>query len=185
MTSLLTLKALLAEGRLNFDQGGYNAVVNDDRDVLTWLLENGWDWKAGSAHRAGTAAASRGNISLLEWMHGQGYGLNPDMWSAAVEGGHDNVLEWLNQKQCPTGDMGRACLQAANLGKEKVIDKLDEYGLPMDMRCYVGAAEGGHISTLQWLYENTGGWNARVRDTVLLVADDDEDIVEWANSIEL
>lgn len=185
MTSLLQLKVLLADERLDFDLAGYDAAAANDRVALAWLLDNGWDWKGFDARGAGTAAATHGHISLLEWMRGQGYDLHPDMWRGAVEGGHGDVLDWLNQHGCPTSDMGRACSLAASRGEEARIEQLLDYNLPIDSAgCYIGAAEQGHLDTLKWLHENVGGWTSSAYNSVMMMGGDDDDIAEWADSVE-
>lgn len=71
------------------------AAEEDNREILSWLIEKGYPHKGASME-----AASSGNLDLLIWLHERGCDMNGAcFWADTC--GETHVLEWLKAEgQC-------------------------------------------------------------------------------------
>lgn len=100
--------------------------------------------------------------------------------TAAVRGGHLEVLQWLRMNDCPWDEWYRTtnmiCTLAAGGGHLKVLQWLRAIGCPWDEFTCRDAAEGGHLKVLQWLRANGCPWCDR---TIALAASKGHSEVLW------
>jgi hypothetical protein len=98
------------------------------------------------------AAAWRGQLDALTWLHSRGC---PCYRAAA--GGYLEVLRYAHEHGCPWD--GGACYKAAQGGHLEVLRYAHEHGCPWDRGTCYGAAEGGHLEVLRYAHEHGCPWD--------------------------
>ncbi len=119
------------------------------------------DWDANVAERLQTAASAKGNLALVQYLHGQlprGYRLGWDAVTAAAEAGCEAVLEWLAEQHpgCLVGPgHSSRCpyVDAAAAGDRGTLAALRRLGVPWGAQDVVVQAVwgGGAMPALRWL----------------------------------
>ena len=93
-------------------------------------------------------AASHGYLPLLQELQKE-FGLDAEIFRAACQGGHVEMLKWLRSEGCPWE--GKAWYNAANGGHTEALMWLKSmYGTWGEGTC-AGAASGGYLEVLRWL----------------------------------
>jgi hypothetical protein len=105
-----------------------------------------------------SAAAGKGHLDALAWLHSRGspwYGSTA--WRAA-EGGHLEVLRYAHEHGCPWGSA--TCYRAAEGGHLEMLRYAHEHGCPWDITTCSLAAQGGHLEVLRYAHEHDCPWNS-------------------------
>jgi hypothetical protein len=81
--------------------------------VLEWL---GTQHDLAHAPRAGVCveAAHNGQLTALRWLHARGFALSPQVFRAAVECGHMDMLRWLRVRACRWAPVSCIAVAVAN-----------------------------------------------------------------------
>jgi hypothetical protein len=152
------------------------AICGGHIEIVGWLLEHGHSWPRGScrfAARSGRldllqrarsegvkcqfwdccpkAAAKKGHIHILEWLHGHGEGNFSASESAAAWAGRLDVIEWIVAQGHPL--CVTTMMNAAGGGHRHVIEWLRNRGEQWYGGTTGYAAKHGHFDLLVWLYE--------------------------------
>ena len=108
-----------------------------------------------------TAAASQGDLGLLQWVRLVGAPWNGGAYKDAAMEGHLHVLEFLWEHHCPFENKGEGLDAQDNLdvalytsclnGHLDASQWLYERGAKADADATTAAADGGHIAVLEWL----------------------------------
>src|SRR4029079_513747 len=118
--------------------------------VCRWwpqLLKGDWRLneqvqRNGDKEPASVLAARYGQLELLKWgVEQAGWKLEARLCTAAAEGGHVEVLEWLRANGCPWDDY--VCGHAAQAGQLGVLQWLRANDYPWDRFTFSSAAEAG------------------------------------------
>ncbi|KAJ1630120.1 hypothetical protein T492DRAFT_1005802 [Pavlovales sp. CCMP2436] len=103
---------------------------------------------------ASTAAAGKGHLDALTWLHSRGcpWDTNVD-WPcntcrSAAAGGHLEVLRYAHEHGCQWDD--DACEVAAEGGHLDLLQYAHEHGCPWDNHTCWCAAEGGYLEVLRY-----------------------------------
>ena len=110
-----------------------------------------------------------------------------ELFSAACESGHLEMLKWLRSEGCPW-DEG-ACSGAAEGGHLEVLKWLRSEDCPWDVGACEGAAKGGHLEVLKWLSSEGFPWDeltcwGRQGDTYRSAAGGGHlEVLKWLKSV--
>jgi hypothetical protein len=98
------------------------------------------------------AAAGKGRLDALVWLHSRGCPWDIETcWRAAL-GGNLEVLSYAHEHGCPWDS--DTCMIAAVRGHLEVLRYAHEHGIPWHVgTCYI-AAEGGHLEVLRYAHEH-------------------------------
>ena len=99
-----------------------------------------------------SAACESGHLEMLKWLRSEGCPWDEWTCYGAAQGGHFEVLKWLGSEGCPWDE--KACEAAAKGGHFEVLKWLRSEGCPWDERACVRAALGGHLDVLWWAIDN-------------------------------
>jgi hypothetical protein len=109
-----------------------------------------------------TAAASKGDLGLLQWVRLVGAPWNGDAYQDAAAAGHMHVLDFLWEHHCPFENEGEDLNAQGGLdiafniscysGQLAASQWLYEHGAEADDKTTACAADGGHIALLEWLF---------------------------------
>jgi hypothetical protein len=150
-------------------------------EQVSWLRLHGCPWQPLSLQRNpySSAAARRGDLAMLRYLHADGCLFSTDEMSAdASENGHLAVLEWARANGSRFGRS--VCAGAAMGGHLTVLQWLRANDCPWALGTCSIAAQHGHLPILQWARANGCPWDAqRCRG-----AADNGDIpmLEWLNA---
>jgi hypothetical protein len=104
------------------------------------------------------AAAGKGHLDALAWLHSRGCPWNIRTCNSAAVEGHLEVLRYAHEHGCPWDSS--TCYLAARGGHLEVLRYAHEHGCPWDnSTCYL-AAHGGHFEVLRYAYERGCPWNS-------------------------
>ncbi|PNH03750.1 Ankyrin repeat domain-containing protein [Tetrabaena socialis] len=152
------------------------AAMSDALTRLQWLRQRGYSVDICAAARAARA----GNAEALQYVLGQGVGVNDNMmWHAAAEGGHVAVLEVLRARGAVR--MGEERVRtAAAAGHLPAVAWLVERlgpGAALTARVFAAAARAGSMELLVWLRARGCPWDAAV--FVTAATEGSEEQLEW------
>jgi hypothetical protein len=124
------------------------AVSRGFRHVLYWARAANppcpWD-----AHTSG-AAARRGDVALLEWMHLKTCTLCTWTAQMAARGGHLETLKWLREKGCTWNES--VCNAAAAEGHLTLLVWARTHGCDWwREECREAAVLGAHAEIVEWV----------------------------------
>ncbi len=116
-------------------------------------------------HNAATGAAASGNLSVLQWLHGQGLNdpcLDLYQWSsalsAALRHGHLHVADWVVAQEGFPQDWQQSNRlklwpDACRSGRMEPLRWLLRHGVPAHGSHTMAAAEAGNLEAVQLLHE--------------------------------
>jgi hypothetical protein len=118
-------------------------------DVLAELVN-----KRQCALTAGacTAAAGKGRLDALAWLHSRGCPWEIETCHAAARREYLEVLRYAHEHGCPWDSL--ICMVAAMQGHLEVLRYAHEHGCPWHVATCCFAAEGGHLEVLRYAYEH-------------------------------
>jgi hypothetical protein len=103
------------------------------------------------------AAAGKGQLGALVWLHSRGCPWDSKTCQLAACGGHLEMLQYAHEHGCPW-DSSTCCYAAAG-GHLEVLRYAHEHGCPWDRStCYL-AAEGKHLEALRYAHEHDCPWD--------------------------
>ncbi|AJF97485.1 ankyrin repeat protein [Pandoravirus inopinatum] len=104
---------------------------------------NGCPWDK----RACDAAAIKGRLGILAWLHANGCPWDEWTCACAAAGGHLDVIKWLRDKGCPWDP--RTCACAARCGHVGILRWARANGCPCDdKKVLAEATKHGHLAIL-------------------------------------
>ncbi len=140
-------------------------------------------------------AARSGNLPLLRWVRAQGAPWTSLVYSAAVDSGDTELLQWLLDHQLPqaydydyslrfealeAAQNENTCVEAARNGKLSILEWAVAHGAIITTR-RVGAlaAKGGHLDIIKWLHARNAplAWDIVVE---YAAAEGHLSVVRWA-----
>jgi hypothetical protein len=102
-------------------------------------------------------AASVGCVGVLEELvDNRQCELTADAGYAAAAKGHLDAMGWLHSRGCPWDS--KSCLQAARGGHLEVLRYAHEHGYPWASSTCHNAARGGHLEVLRYAHEHDCPW---------------------------
>jgi hypothetical protein len=104
------------------------------------------------------AAAWKGQLGALTWLHSRGCPWNTRAGNSAARGGHLEALRYAYEHGCPWGS--ETCMQAALGGNLEVLRYAHEHGCPWEIQICYWAAGGGHLELLQYAHEHGCPWDS-------------------------
>jgi hypothetical protein len=119
-----------------------------------------------------SVAVEVGNLSILEWLKGEGCPWDASAFSMAAKAGNLNVLKWLKEEGCPWN--ATAFSMTSNIN---VLKWLKEEGCPS---VFTTAIKTGNDEIIHWLCEEKCPFEATTDDDLtenqmlLLDSSDDE-----------
>ena len=116
-------------------------------------LENECPWDAWACR----AAALRGHLECLKYLHENGCPWDAWTCRAAAEGGQLECLKYLHENGCPWDD--DTCAQAAR--HLECLKYARENGCPWGTITCMYAAGGGRLECLKYAHENGCPWDER------------------------
>jgi len=128
--------------------------------VLAELMDaRGGSGQPDPSGRVCRAAASRGQLEALSWLHARGCPWNEDTCSFAAAGGFLEVVRYAHEHGCPWDN--NTCHIAAIGGHLDVLRYAREHGCPwvVGLICNL-AAQGGHLEVLRYAHEQGCPWDA-------------------------
>jgi hypothetical protein len=105
------------------------------------------------------AAAEKGHLDALAWLHSRGCPWDIDVCNFAAAGGYLEVLRYAHEHGCPW-DSG-TCWRAVAGGHLEVLWYAHEHGCPWDSSTCMWAAAGGHLEVLRYANEHGCPWDSR------------------------
>jgi hypothetical protein len=100
-------------------------------------------------------AAKGGNVAILSWLAGQGYGFGEYDLQAAAEGGHVPAMQYLRTHGCEWPAF--VCLPAAGNGHLEALQWLRQQGCNWNTQLICGeAARSGSVPLMRWLQQLEG-----------------------------
>jgi len=156
------------------------AAVLNNKDMLEQLMDT------SEKGDISPSVALSGNLRILQWLiQRKKYPMNEDTCTAAAEGGHLHVLQYLHNHGCFL-DQG-TCEAAAKNGHLDILEWLHEnHKIFVPSLCFVMAASKGNLDVLQWLYETYDN-----RDEILsmdafdgAVDNNNKEVVQWLYDID-
>jgi hypothetical protein len=123
-------------------------------DVIEELVDNR---QCALSAGACSAAAAKGRLGALAWLHSRGCPW--DYWTCdrAAEGGHLEVLRYAHEHGCPWDRL--TCRLTSARGRLEVLRYAHEHGCPWDSSTCHCAAEGGHLEVLRYAHEHGCPWD--------------------------
>jgi hypothetical protein len=103
------------------------------------------------------AAAVKGHLDALAWLHSRGCPWGSWICFNAAEGGHLEVLRYAHEHGCPLSD--HICYIAAAGGHLEVLRYAHEHGCPWDSFVCYNAALAGHLEVLRYAHEHGCPWD--------------------------
>eukprot|EP00611_Tribonema_gayanum_P024714 TRINITY_DN5507_c0_g2_i1.p1 TRINITY_DN5507_c0_g2~~TRINITY_DN5507_c0_g2_i1.p1 ORF type:complete len:458 (+),score=33.49 TRINITY_DN5507_c0_g2_i1:123-1496(+) len=174
--SEVTCAAAARDGHLESLQWLREAGCSWDRRTCTEAARRGdltmlqWASDAGAPicqHTAIEAAAGRGHLQAVQWLHARGFFNEFFMHasvSAAAKAGHLHVLQWLSAvDRFHTQGHRKLMFIAAQEGHLAIAHWLHASRSPGDWNLSEvceAAAEGGHLHVLQFLRDNGYPWGS-------------------------
>jgi hypothetical protein len=126
-------------------------------EVLEELVDNRQcELTAGAC----AAAAGRGHLGALAWLHSRGSPWDFQTCCRAAAGGHLEVLRYAHEHGCPW-DIS-TCYEAAMGGHLEVLRYAHERGCPWDNYICSQAAMGGHLEVLRYAHEHGCPWDISI-----------------------
>jgi hypothetical protein len=141
-------------------------------------------WRSPHDGRCCAAAAARGDLSMLQYLHQRGCPLSGRECQLAGESGNLSMLAWLRSLH-PSPPWLFTTASAAAAGQLHVLQWIAEHesqDMVQDPWLCARAAEGGHLHVLRWLrsLQPPCPWTA---DTLLLAAHfGHHDVADWARA---
>lgn len=129
------------------------AALHSRLNVLQWAEEKDLSWYAQNVLNA---AATGGNVNILEWIHTIGREIPLESARTAAFHGHVEVLSWMNEHGLIEAKGAPWISEsAASGGRINVLDWFFDNGFIVDARAVIenGAVEG-HKSVLVWAREH-------------------------------
>jgi len=108
------------------------------------------------------SAAEGGHIEVLDWLDERGLDgiLQANAGASAAANGHLNVLLWIKSKGYSMST--DICSYAAKGGHLSILIWLVENGCVFDSFTFTMAAQNGHLEIVKWLRENGCPWDESV-----------------------
>jgi hypothetical protein len=122
-------------------------------EVLVELVDNR---QCGLSAVACAAAAGKGHLGALAWLHSRGCPWDFQICYRAAAGGHLEVLRYAHEHGCPWDKA--TCSRAARGGHLEVLRYAHEHGCPWDSGTCYEAAAGGHLEVLRYAHEHGCPW---------------------------
>ena len=148
------LKWLLAEGCPVHPDVLPGLAEEADLETMKWIKENFTLAPSLWNARVTTAAAARGDVSMMQWLRS----LDPPVpWNvecipAAIKNRHLPMVEWLRSQDPPCPWTAGACLAAADAGDLQMLRWLRAQTppCPWDFHVCSRLAKRGHLDMLRW-----------------------------------
>lgn len=107
-------------------------------------------------HMATLAAAMRGNLEVLRWLHSQGNTIGKITLDTAAYGGHLPTIKWIRSLGV---QYSKQTLQQAVVGgSADAVDWLLDDGCHMPFSMYYNATQHGHVDVIMCLYKRQFPW---------------------------
>ena len=145
--------------------------------LLKWCITRGYAMVGETV----IAAAKRGILDVLKYVHENGCRWKPECCMAAAEGGHLDVLKYAHENGCPWDE--DTCSSAAYGGHLHVLNYAHENGCPWNERTCSNVARVGHLDVLKYAHENGCSWNKKYCH-ISAKSKGYVDIVAWIASLE-
>lgn len=104
-------------------------------------------------------AAKKGFMQVLQWAKINGV-LNESAMSGAARKNKKDIIDWLEEEQCPWGETTTA--SAAKGGHFELLKWLKEDNCPIDYKTPAYAAKKGHLDILKWALDNGCKWDEMI-----------------------
>jgi hypothetical protein len=104
------------------------------------------------------AAAGKGQLDALTWLHSRGCPWDSYTFRFAAYGGHLEVLRYAHEHGCPWDNA--TCDDAAQGGHLEVLRYAHEHGCPWDSNTCWRAALEGHLEVLRYAHEHGCPWDS-------------------------
>ena len=159
---------------------------------LAWVrrgLDRPWPgtrpgWQPNSTWQICARTARYGALASLQWARANGCDWNEATCSAAAEGGHLEVLQWLRGPIAGCNWNADTCMMAAGGGHIAVLKWARANGCDWNADTCMMAAEGGHLAVLKWARANGCDWNVGEGER-LQQLDDIYDRLCWSDLIDM
>eukprot|EP00941_MAST-03F_sp_MAST-3F-sp1_P002800 g2800.t1 len=154
------------------------AISGGHLQIVKWLKS---EKLAKLDEKCCEAAAKRGDILLLQWLHNENCRMDETTCHRAAENGHLHILKWIRfVKQSSSLWSEKVCIATASKGHQNILEWLHKQDVPWDARACAAAAQNGHLDVLKYLHKNGCPWN---EDTTTAAAESGNlEILKWARS---
>ena len=143
------IKWLIGRG-IEPDAFATNALAKTgDFDILRLMHAHALAFPSAAASYA---AAKRGRIDTLQWLHDNGWPLDPNLCRAASQQCHLHILKWARTHGSKWDET--VCVNAAENGDLEMLQWARANDCPWNEKVCRKAAEGGHLDVLQWAVDN-------------------------------
>lgn len=119
-------------------------------DMLQFLYEHGVGYGYNTVPTG--AAASKGQVHCLKFLHETGCGFHDETSKSAAENGHIDCLQYAVEHDCPLHP--DTCSTAAKKGHLDCLMYAHEHGCPMQPDTGQEAAHNGHLACLRYAHEH-------------------------------
>lgn len=127
------------------------AALKGHLEVLRYAHQNGCPWDASTLL---ISAAASGKLEVVKYVHGMGAAMRSEVACAAAQYGSFEVLQYLDEKQCPHS-LNDLCDAAIRRSRLDILIYLMGKGLVLKKAAYCYAlGNQKDLKILDWLWDN-------------------------------